>query len=55
MTQNEIVALINAKIAGQGSVIDIGGALPVILSALAGAAWEGHRRNKTISEWITIE
>lgn len=38
MTQNEIVALINAKIAGQGSAVDIGGALPVILSALAAAA-----------------
>ena len=38
MTQNEIVALINAKIAGQGSAVDIGGALPAILSALASAA-----------------
>lgn len=38
MTQNEIVALINAKIAGQGSAVDIGGALPAILSALAAAA-----------------
>lgn len=38
MTQNELLALINAKIAGQGSAIDIGGALPVILSALVAAA-----------------
>ena len=38
MTQNELLALINAKIAGQGSAIDIGGALPVILSALTSAA-----------------
>lgn len=38
MTQNDILALINAKIAGQGSAVDIGGALPVILSALAGSA-----------------
>lgn len=38
MKQNEIMALINAKIAGQGSAVDIGGALPVILSALASAA-----------------
>lgn len=38
MTQNEIMALINAKIAGQGSAVDIGGALPAILSALAAAA-----------------
>ena len=38
MTQSELMALINAKIAGQGSAVDIGGALPVILSALAAAA-----------------
>ena len=38
MTKNEIMALIDAKIAGQGSAIDIGGALPAILSALASAA-----------------
>jgi len=38
MMQDEIMALINAKIAGQGSAVDIGGALPVILSDLAGAA-----------------
>ena len=38
MMQNEIMALINAKVAGQGNQIDIGGALPAILSALAAAA-----------------
>jgi len=38
MTQNELVALINAKIAGQGNQIDIGGALAAILSELAAAA-----------------
>lgn len=38
MTQNELLALINAKIAGQGSAVDVGGALPAILSALAAAA-----------------
>ena len=38
MTKNEIMALIDAKIAGQGSAVDIGGALPAILSALASAA-----------------
>ena len=38
MTQNELMALINAKIAGQGSAVDAGGALPAILSALAAAA-----------------
>ena len=34
----QVLDLIAAKIAGQGSMIDIGGALPGILSALAGAA-----------------
>ena len=38
MMQNEIMALINAKVAGQGNQIDIGGALPAVLSALAAAA-----------------
>ena len=38
MTQSELMALINAKIAGQGSAVDIGRALPAILSALAAAA-----------------
>lgn len=38
MTQTELMALINAKIAGQGSAVDVGGALPAILSALAAAA-----------------
>lgn len=38
MTQSELMALINAKIAGQGFAVDIGGALPAILSALAAAA-----------------
>ena len=38
MTQSELMALINAKIAGQGSAVDAGGALPAILSALAAAA-----------------
>lgn len=38
MIQNEIIALINAKIAGQGTQIDAGGALAQILTAIAGAA-----------------
>ena len=38
MTKTELMALINAKIAGQGSAVDAGGALPAILSALAEAA-----------------
>lgn len=45
MTPQEIQALINAKIAGQGSAVDVGGALPVILSEilnLASAQPETH-------------
>ena len=38
MNQQQILALINAKIAGQGNQIDSGGALPEILAAIAGAA-----------------
>ena len=38
MTQSELIALINAKIAGQGNQIDLGGALAEILLDLAAAA-----------------
>ena len=38
MTKQELQALINAKIAGQGNQIDLGGALGEILGALAGAS-----------------
>lgn len=38
MTKDELVALIDAKIAGQGSAVDAGGALPIILTELAKAA-----------------
>ena len=38
MTQNEILSLIQTKIAGQGTQIDAGGALAQILTAIAGAA-----------------
>lgn len=34
MTKEQIQALINAKIAGQGSAVDVGGALPSILSEI---------------------
>lgn len=37
MTRNEIQALIDAKIAGQGTNVDAGGALPAILEALVDA------------------
>jgi hypothetical protein len=38
MTKEELQALIDAKIAGQGNQIDSGGALAQILTQLAGAA-----------------
>lgn len=38
MTKEQLIALINAKIAGQGNQIDIGGALADILLDLADAA-----------------
>lgn len=38
MNQQQSLALINAKIAGQGNQIDSGGALAEILAAIAGAA-----------------
>lgn len=38
MTKEEIQALINAKIAGQGSAVDVGGALPAILSEILNIA-----------------
>lgn len=38
MDRNEIIAAINAKIAGQGNQIDLGGALADILLDLAGAS-----------------
>ena len=38
MTKEQLLALIDAKIAGQGSAVDAGGALPAILSALSEAA-----------------
>ena len=41
MTKEEIQALINAKIAGQGSAIDIGGALPAILNGILELATQG--------------
>jgi len=38
MTKEQILALINSAIAGQGSAVDAGGALDKILTALAGAS-----------------
>lgn len=41
MTKQEIQALIDAKIAGQGSAVDVGGALPKILTEILNAAFAG--------------
>lgn len=38
MSKQDLIALINAKIAGQGNQIDLGGALAEILTELAGAS-----------------
>lgn len=38
MTKEQIQALIDAKIAGQGSAVDVGGALPTILSEILNLA-----------------
>lgn len=38
MTKDSLIKLINSTIAGQGSAVDIGGKLPEILVALAGAS-----------------
>ena len=40
MSPQEIQALIDAKIAGQGSAVDVGGALPQILSGILSENWE---------------
>ena len=41
MTKQQIQALIDAKIAGQGSAVDVGGALPTILHEILEAAFAG--------------
>lgn len=50
MTQQEIQALIDAKIAGQGSAVDVGGALPQILSGILELAQAGA--TKTVVEMV---
>lgn len=42
MTKQQIQALIDAKIAGQGSAVDVGGALPTILHEILEAAFAGE-------------
>ena len=62
MTKEEIQALIDAKIAGQGSAIDIGGALPAILGGILELAtqsgpvtWEFDLiRNGAYTTWESI-
>lgn len=40
MINKDLIELIDKKIVGQGSMIDVGGALPVILKALVGVEVE---------------
>lgn len=47
MTKEQTLALINSAIAGQGSAVDIGGALDKILTALAGASLGAEVENIT--------
>lgn len=61
MTKEQIQALIDAKIAGQGSAIDIGGALPAILGGILELAtpppvsWEFDLiRNGEYATWESI-
>ena len=42
MNKQQIQALIDAKIAGQGSAVDVGGALPTILHEILEAAFAGE-------------
>lgn len=44
MSKEEIKALIAAKIAGQGTMVDLGGALPTILDAIIDAIPEGGEK-----------
>lgn len=48
MAPKEIQALIDAKIAGQGSAVDVGGALPQILSGILELAQAGSDAQKPI-------
>lgn len=48
MTKDEIKALVAAKIAGQGSMVDIGGALSAILDAIVDAIPEGGGGNEPL-------
>lgn len=41
MTKEEILAKVQATIAGQGNEVDLGGALPAILEAIVGLIPEG--------------
>lgn len=52
MTKQEIQALIDAKIAGQGSAVDIGGALPTILSEILNMAASGENVQ---SDWAQTD
>ena len=42
MNKEQIQALIDAKIAGQGTMVDVGGALPTILTEILNLASAGQ-------------
>lgn len=48
MTPNEIKTLIDQKIAGQGTMVDVGGALPTILKEIVDMASQGGEGLKPI-------
>lgn len=54
MTPQEIQALINAKIAGQGSAVDVGGALPQILSGILELAQSGAGSATHVLEIVSV-
>lgn len=48
MTKEEILAKVQATIAGQGNEVDLGGALPAILEAIVGLIPEGGSGNEPL-------
>lgn len=53
MSKEEIKALIAAKIAGQGTQVDLGGALPSILDAIVDALPEGGGNEPYIVQGVS--
>ncbi len=55
MTKEEILAKVQATIAGQGNEVDLGGALPAILSAIVELIPEGGGSETGMAEGIIEE